>query len=61
MTKPLDPDLKAIRAINRALTELPDDEAATRVLRWVVAYWANLPSATIPQIRRKSVERERAT
>ena len=37
MTKRLDPDIKAMRAINRALTELPDDAAVQRVLDWTVA------------------------
>lgn len=37
MTKPLDPDIKALRAIDRALSALPDDQAVKRVLDWTVA------------------------
>lgn len=37
MTKPLDPDIKAMRAINRALSDLPDDAHRRRVIEWTVA------------------------
>jgi hypothetical protein len=46
--KKLDPDIKAMRAINRALTDLPDDAHRRRVMEWVVARglgkaWFSLP------------------
>ncbi len=37
MTKPLNPDIKAMRAINRALSALPDDDSRRRVMEWTVA------------------------
>jgi len=37
MSKKLDPDIKALRAINRALSELPDDAHRRRVMEWTVA------------------------
>jgi hypothetical protein len=37
MTRPLDPDIKALRAIDRALLALPDDSSRRRVMEWVVA------------------------
>ena len=48
MTKRLDPDIKALRAIVRALDELPDDRARKRVMEWTVARalgraWISLP------------------
>ena len=51
MTKPLDPDIKALRAINRALSELPDDEAVQRVLEWTVARAASRERITLPRLR----------
>jgi hypothetical protein len=36
MTKPLDPDIKALRAIVRALEPL-DEQARMRILEWSVA------------------------
>lgn len=46
--KKLDPDIKAMLAINRALADLPDDEHRRRVMEWVVARglgksWFSLP------------------
>lgn len=35
--KKLDPEIKALRAVNRALDELPDDEQRKRVMEWAVA------------------------
>lgn len=37
MTKPLEPEIKAMRAINRALSALSDDEQRRRVMEWAVA------------------------
>lgn len=49
MTKPLDPDLKAIRAINRALNDL-DLDAQRRVLNWVIAYRLQRPGYALPAL-----------
>lgn len=51
MTKPLDPDIKAMRAINRALAELPDDSAVQRVMEWTVARAAMRSWITLPRLR----------
>ena len=51
MTKPLDPDIKAMRAINRALADLPDDAAVQRVLEWTVARAAGRSWLTLPRLR----------
>lgn len=51
MTRPLDPDIKALRAINRALSELPDDRAVQRVLEWTVARAAGKSWLTLPRLR----------
>lgn len=50
MTKPLDPDIKAMRAINRALTDLPDDRAVRRVLTWTVARAAGARDVGLPRV-----------
>ncbi|HXI68295.1 MAG TPA: hypothetical protein VNH41_10170 [Steroidobacteraceae bacterium] len=50
MTKPLDPDIKALRAINRALAELPDDSSVQRVLEWTVARAAGKKWITLPRL-----------
>ena len=47
MTKPLNPEIKALRAINRALSDLSDEEVH-RVLEWTLARylrrtWTHLP------------------
>lgn len=44
----LDPEIKAMRAINRALAALPEDDQRRRVVEWVVARglgksWFSLP------------------
>jgi hypothetical protein len=46
--KKLDPDIKAMQAINRALAELPSDAHRRRVMEWTVARglgksWISLP------------------
>lgn len=51
MTKPLDPDIKAMRAISRALGALPDDAAVQRVLEWTVARAAGRKWLTLPRLR----------
>lgn len=50
MTKPLDPDIKAMRAINRALAELPEDRVQ-RVVEWTVARAAGRSWITLPRLR----------
>lgn len=35
--KRLDPDIKALRAIARAIDDLPDDASRKRVIEWTVA------------------------
>jgi hypothetical protein len=51
MTQPLDPDIKALRAINRALAELPDDSAVQRVIEWTVARAAGKKWITLPRLK----------
>jgi hypothetical protein len=65
MTKRLDPDIKAIRAINRALAQLPDDDSAQRVIEWTVARAASKEWITLPRLRwifggRPAADQERA-
>lgn len=50
MTKRLDPDIKAMRAINRALSDLPDDSAVRRVLTWTVARAAGATHYGLPNV-----------
>lgn len=47
----LDPDIKAMRAINRALADLPDDEHRRRVMEWVVARGLGKTWITLPRFR----------
>jgi hypothetical protein len=51
MTKRLDPDIKAMRAINRALAQLPDDASVQRVVEWTVARAAMKSWITLPRLR----------
>jgi len=51
LTKPLDPDIKALRAVSRALAQLPDDAAAQRVIEWTVARAAGKSWITLPRLR----------
>jgi hypothetical protein len=51
MTKRLDSDIKAFRAINRALSDLPDEMAVQRVLEWTVARAAGKGWITLPRLR----------
>lgn len=51
MTKPLDPDIKAMRAVVRALDHLPDDRARQRVLEWTVARATGKEWISLPRIR----------
>jgi hypothetical protein len=50
VTKPLDPDIKALRAIDRALSALPDDAAVQRVMEWTVARAASKKWITLPRL-----------
>lgn len=49
--KKLDPDIKAMRAINRALADLPDDESRRRVMEWVVARGLGKSWFSMPRFR----------
>ncbi|MDH4159256.1 MAG: hypothetical protein OEV62_03290 [Actinomycetota bacterium] len=60
MTKPLDPDIKAMRAINRALSELPEDRIQC-VLEWTVARAASKSWLTLPRLKWVFGEREDKT
>jgi len=51
MTKPLNPDLKAIRAFNRALGALPDDAARKRCLEWVIAFSLGIGGYRLPEFK----------
>jgi hypothetical protein len=48
MTKPLDPEIKQIRALVRSLDALPDDRTETRVLEWLIARRLHEPHFTLP-------------
>ncbi len=50
MTRPLDPDIKAMRAINRALSDL-SDERCHRVMEWTVARALGKSWITLPRLR----------
>lgn len=49
--KRLDPEIKALRAINRALSELPDDSHRKRVMEWTVARGLGKSWITLPRFR----------
>lgn len=51
MTKPLDPDIKAMRAIDRALAQLPDEKHVQRVLEWTVARAAGKSWLSLPRLK----------
>jgi hypothetical protein len=51
VTKPLDPEIKALRAVNRALSELPNDAAVQRVIEWTVARAASKSWASLPRLK----------
>ncbi len=59
MTKPLDPELKALRAINRALNTLDLDQQR-RALEWVLAFRLNYPGYRLPRLSEKTAGRQRA-
>jgi hypothetical protein len=48
MTKPLDPEIKALRAVHRALEDVNND-TRRRVLCWATAYYANLDWFSLPE------------
>lgn len=48
--KRLDPEIKALRAVDRALGPLEDDEA-TRVLQWACARQLGVPWVTFTEVR----------
>lgn len=49
--KKLDPDIKAMYAINRALADLPDEQSRRRVMEWVVARGLGKTWITLPRFR----------
>lgn len=49
--KKLEPELKQIRAMNRAMGAL-EPEARQRCLEWLVAYWTTRPIVKLPAVRR---------
>ncbi len=49
MTKPLDPEIKVIRALERAMYQVPRG-AEQRVAEWVVARWCGLGSVKLPPV-----------
>ncbi len=51
MTKRIDPEIKAMRAINRAITELGearDEKHERRALEWMLAARLNMPWFPLP-------------
>ena len=51
MTKPLDPDIKALRPVSRALDNCPDDKTRQRVLEWTVARALGRTWITLGRVR----------
>jgi hypothetical protein len=49
--KRLDPEIKALRALDRVMDALPDG-AAQRALEWLVASRCGLPGVRLPEVRR---------
>jgi hypothetical protein len=47
--KRLDPEIKALRAINRAMDALPDG-SRQRALEWLVASRCGLPGIRLPKV-----------
>jgi hypothetical protein len=48
MTKPLDPEIKALRAMDRAYDTLPEN-ARQRCLEWFVASRLRVPAFRLPR------------
>ena len=48
--KRLDPEIKALRAMNRAMESLPP-EARRRCLQWFVNYWCGRTDIRIERVR----------
>jgi hypothetical protein len=57
VTKRLDPDIKAMRAIERAIEPL-DDKAIKRDLEWVIARRLGLPGFYLPRFPRRAVQNQ---
>lgn len=49
MTKPLDPEIKAIRRLDRAVRAVPE-EARQRVLEWLVARECGRSQVPLPPV-----------
>jgi hypothetical protein len=58
--KKLDPEIKALRAIDRALSELPDEASRRRVMEWVVARGLSKTWITLARFRWITGERDAA-
>lgn len=58
MTKRLDPEIKALRAIERAIAPL-DDRTVRRGLEWVIAKRLNLPAYHLGGFSRASNKESR--
>ena len=56
MTKPLDPEMKAMRAVERALRPL-DERAERRVLEFFAAHHTRRPWVRLPARRDRRVVR----
>jgi hypothetical protein len=55
MSKRLDPEIKAMRAVVRAMSPL-DSAAEKRTLEWYVAHRANRTWVTLPNFRARAGE-----
>jgi hypothetical protein len=53
MTKRLDPEIRAIRALERAMLQVPEG-AEQRVAEWLVARWCGLGKITLPPVRKEA-------
>lgn len=52
MTKRIDPEIKALRALDRAVATIPPG-AEQRSLEWLVAREAGVGAIKLPELRRK--------
>ncbi len=52
MTKPLDPEIKALRALERAMRSVPAP-ARQRCLEWLVANQCGVASVRLPRVAGK--------
>jgi hypothetical protein len=57
MPKALDPEIKALRRLDRALKAVPET-ARQRVLEWAVARECRMPGITLPRVHPRERSRE---